>query len=392
MQATEGNRNEPVEEIKSFTNLKNPLHLHRHRKGWSFECWFAGLVGLALVCLYMQELLPRLTVVQETIALVIFLGGIMGITRIPFPSKFSGKPIPLYVYPLISGFISGFMDSFLVLLLVGAARLEGTESEKLKFRALNMIAALIGGLITYFGEVYMLPLALLYGQREWYAMLPIVPPVAVFLCLLALLASRLNLSISGMKEVEQTGSGHHKKVMADAGDYIEFAFAIGLLLITHDALFCLGVLLAYSFITGQGEDLIDVVKTETEVGVMLLLVFAAFVAGPIEPYIAQWSGWWAFFPSAINGVLMGAIYPASGDMWFDAHILSTAVLITPISSLVGIILFKTWREWMFYMKYSIPLAAAWFLIAGLWFWGPWKTIQPYFEAQFGRPQIVARGQ
>ncbi len=362
------------------------IGVHPRKKSWNLECWFLGLVGFAMI--WQKDLSHHLNVVQETIVLVVFLGGLMGITRIPFPSKFMGKPIPMMAYPLISGIISGFMDSFLVLLLVGAAELEGDEKSKFKFRAINMIAALIGGLTLYFGEVYMLPLALKYGQREWYSMLPIVPPVFVFLGFLAYLASDIKVRVVGMKSMDNANNGHSKKIVTDYGDYIEFAVAIFILLFAHNALLCLGILLAYSFVTGQGEDLIDVLKTETEVGVMLLLVFAAFVAGPIEPYMAQWSGWWAFFPATINGVLTGAIYPVSGDMWQDALILSTAVLLTPISSLVGVMLFKTWQDWKLYIKFAFPIAIVWFCIAGIWFYGPWQLIKPTFEEKFGAPQIV----
>ena len=375
-----------MEKLPGATPVHDPIHVHRRRKVWNLECWFLGLVGVAMV--WQQGLAHHLNVVQETIVLVVFLGGLMGITRIPFPSTWRGNPIPLWAYPLISGGISGFMDSFLVLLLVGAAKLQGPERDQFTFRALNTIAALIGGLTLYFGEVYMLPLALKYGMRDWYSMLPIVPPVAVFLYVLARRARHLEIRVIGMKSLDDgNNSGHRKKIQADWGDYGEFALAIALLLVTHNALLCLGVLLVYAVVTGQGEDLIDILKTETEVGVMLLLIFAAFVAGPIEPYMAQWSGWWAFFPATVNGVLTGAIFPVSGDVWFDAHILSTAVLLTPVSSLVGVMLFKTWQDWKAYIKLAVPLAVLWFLLAGVWFYGPWQLLKPHYEEVFGRPTI-----
>lgn len=361
---------------------ENVIHTHARHKVWDLETFFLGLVGAALI--WQRDLLHHFGVVEETIVLVIFLGGLMGITRIPFPSK-----IPLWAYPVVSGIISGFMDSFLVLLLVGAAQLEGSTNDKLRFRAYNMIAALIGGLITYFGEVYMLPLALKYGMRAWYVMLPIVPPVLVYLAFIALRTNGLKVKVLGMQSLDDTNETG-KKSTADFGDYIEFGLAILLLLVTHNALLCLGLLFLYSFVTGQGEDLIDVMKTETEVGVMLLLVFAAFVAGPVEPYMASWSGWWAFIPSVINGVLTGAIYPTSGDVWQDAHILSTAVLVTPISSLVGVMLFKTAKEWIEYIKLAIPMACVWFVLAGAWFYGPWKSIEPWFNDTFGTPTVAAQ--
>ena len=359
------------------------FQLHPRHKNWGMEPFFLGLVGAGFLYVSYAKLW-HLTIVPETIVLVVFLGGLMGITRIPFPKSWRGKAIPLWVYALISGGISGFMDSFLVLMMVGKAELVGSEKDKFQFRALNMIAALIGGLTLYFGEVYMLPLALKYGMRYWYSMLPVVPPVIAFLFYLSWRLSKLNIQVVGIKNME----GGHKKSTADRGDYLEFAGAIALLLVTHDAVLCLGVLLLYSYITGQGEDLIDVLKTETEMGVMLLLVFAALIAVPIEPFMAQLSGWWAFIPSTINGVLTGAIFPASGDVWFDTHILSTAVLITPVSSLVGVMLFKTWSEWVAYMKLSFALAAIWFLLCGAWFHGVWPMLEDPFYKVFPKPSLV----
>lgn len=365
--------------------------IHGRRKVWNLETFFLSLVGVAMIL--RMDLVHSFGVIGETIVLVVFLGGLMGITRIPFPSKFpNGTPIPLWAYPVISGVISGFMDSFLVLLLVGAAKMEGKERHQFLFKAINMIAALIGGLTMYFGEVYALPLCLKYGLRHWHSMIPLFPPIAVFLAVLAGITARLEVRVVGMESLGNGESANHsngKKIIADAGDYCEFAVAILLLLISQNALFCLGVLLIYSFITGQGEDLLDVLKTETEVDVMLLLVFAAFIAPVAEPWMVRFSGWWAFFPATVNGVLTGAIYPAEGNFWREIHILSTAVLLTPISSLVGIMLFKTIKEWKDYIVFAVPMAIVWFLLAGAWIYGPWEWyFKEPFQGHFGAPALV----
>ncbi len=130
-------------------------------------------------------------------------------------------------------------------------------------------------------------------------------------------------------------------------------------------------------------------KTETEVGVMLLLVFAAFIEDPLAPYMEMFAGWLAFIPGVVNGVLLGAIYPASGDVWLEVLILSTAVLVTPISSLVGIMLFKTWDEWIGYMKISFRWTAVWAIVAGIWFLGAWPHLEDvwYNETGFNQPHL-----
>lgn len=361
--------------------------LHPPRKVWNLETFLIGAVGVAMIIL--RDNVHSFNVVQETIVLVLFLGALLGITRIPLPYKIGGQAIPLWAFPLLCGLISGFMDSFLVLLLVAAARLDGPARDQFKFRAYCMIAALIGGLITYFGEVYMLPLALRYGMRDWYSMLPVLPPVLVFLGVLGVFTNRLDIQVVGAKSIETVEEGRTGKTTADLFDYCEFAVAIGILLVTRNALLCLGVLFLYSSVTGQGEDLVDAIKTKIEIAVILLLVFAAFIASPIEPHMNYFSGWLAFIPSTINGVLTGAIFPVSGNMWKDTHVLSTAVLITPISSLVGVMLFKTLKQWRSYIAISIPLAMTWFMIYGAWFYGPWTLIGPLFENVFGAPVLGA---
>jgi len=353
---------------------------------YNLETFLLGLVGAVMI--YVRGSLHNFSVVEETIVLVVFLGGLMGITRIPFPSSFRGKPISPAFYPVISGLISGFMDSFLVLLLVGAAELKGEENDQFRFKRLNMIGALIGGLITYFGEVYMLPLALKYGMRDWHSMLPVIPPVVVFLVYLGWRCSKLGIVVAGVKVF---GQKEGKKTVADSGDYFEFAVAIGLLLYSQNVLLCLGVLFLHSFLTGQGKDLIEVMKTETEVAVMLLLVAAAFLAEPLTPFMSMFEGWKAFLPSVVNGVFTGAVYPVTGNVWNEVHILSTAVLITPISSLVGVMLFKTGSEWKRYIWQSFPDAIVWFTVSGIWFRLIWPLYEGSFYSVFTRPALSLSG-
>lgn len=355
-------------------------------KVWNLETVLVGILGAVFI--WQSDLVHSFNVIAETLVLIVFLGALLGATRIPLPYRVGTRMIPTWAFPLICGVASAFMDSFLVLLLVGFAKLEGPEKDQFKFKTYAMIAALIGGLFTYFGEVYMVPLALRYGMRDWYSMLPVMPPVLVFLGVLSLLAGRLDVKVLGMKTMEPVERAHGKKTHADIGDYLEFGAAIVLLLLTQNVLLCLGVLFLYASITGQGEDLLDVVRTETEIAVVMLLGIALVIAGPIEPLMKHFEGWLAFIPASINGVIAGAIFPVSGNVWKDVHILSTAVLITPLSSLVGVMLFKTVKQWKQYMMLSIPLALLWFLILGLWLYGPWPLIEPGFENIFGAPQLI----
>lgn len=346
----------------------------------SIETVIMGVLGIAIIFVSLYTSLPQsLNSIQETIVLVIALGGIMGITHIELPRMLGKNPRNPVQSVWMSGVISAVMDSFLVLLMVKKDRLTGSDDAKLKYRTYTMMAALIGGLMLYFGEVYALPLALQYGMRQWYAMLPIVPPVLVFLTLLGYLTSKLDLTIE---------AAEHGTVTADKGDYLEFAAVIIILLVTHNALLVLGLLLAYASATGQGTDLIHVIKTETEMSVMMLLVLAAFISEPIEPYMAHFTGYLALIPTAINGVLVGAMYPTSGDAWFDMSILSTGVLVLPISSLVGVILFPSLQEWKRYVMLSIPLATFWFVTVFSWFIFVWPFLDAVFYGIFPRPALA----
>lgn len=348
-----------------------------------------GVVGLALI--WQNGINHHLSIPAETIILVVFLSGLMGITRIPLPTHVFGRKIGTLWYPLLCGIISGFMDSFLVLLLLCAADVKGSARDQMKFKVYCMLAALIGGLITYFGEVYMLPLALKYEMQSWYSMLPIVPPVLVFLTLLCWLAGRLDVEVVGVGKSYQTETIAHgtlRKIGGNWQDYIEFTVMIALLLYAHNAVLCLGLLLLYTAISGQGVQLLHVVTAEMEIAVMLLLFLALLIAGPAAPYIAQLEGWWAVIPATINAVLTGAIYPASGNVWSDVQILSFAALLTPISSLVGVMLFKTKEEWGQYIVIAVPLALVWLVVYSAWMWGPWEMISPYYAEIFGEPRLL----
>lgn len=353
------------------------------RQRHTLETFFLALVGIGMIYVSLNGL--NVSVINETIILVIFLGGLMGITRIPFPQKLFGRRIAIGLYPVISGLISGVMDSFLVLLLLKGAKLRGENKEQTLFLTLNMVAALIGGLTLYFGEVYWLPQALRYDMRYWHSMIPVWPPIFVFLGFLGYLAGKLKIEVSGLGALD--GELSHRKTVADRWDYIEFFTGLGLLLVFHNTLLCLGVLLLYASLTGQGEDLIEVMKIETEVAVMLLLVLAALVAAPVAPLMQHFTGWMAFIPSVINGVLTGALYPATGQVWQEMLVLSTGVLITPVSSLVGVMLFKNWAEWGLYIKHSLLLAAVWFLLCAGWLGIIWPTIENDFYQMFPRPQL-----
>ncbi|MDP3996500.1 MAG: hypothetical protein Q8P86_02305 [bacterium] len=358
--------------------LTIPFFKDRHR-GWGLEPTIFLLIGLAL--LPYPEALHHLDVVSETIILVTFLAGLMGVTRsIGIPLS-----IPIHLVPFVCGFGSMFMDSFLILLILTKAKIGGNEQDKLKFLVINTAAALIGGTGTYFGEVYLLPLCLKYGMREWWSTLPLLPPIILFLVCLSRISKKLDIKL----EVGTVGG------KLSIQDCLEFIFFIALLLWSKNSIVCLFALLIWSYISGQGHEFIEGVW-EIDKAVLGLLGFALlllhappfFLTDLVKEGIASSTGWYAFIPSSINGVLTGALYPATGDFWKEALILSTGVLVTPASALVGLMVFKP-RMWAGYFRYMPPIMILWFLICGIWLFGPWKMWleEPFYELFGKRPTL-----
>jgi hypothetical protein len=363
---------------------------------WNFEAVILGILGISLLVFSDQN--HNMGVVLETIVLVVGLGGLMGITRIPFPTKIMGRPIPMWSYPLIAGTLSMFMDSFLVLIMCARALVVGNvPNAKRLFSLYCMAAALIMGLGMYFGEVYALPLALKYGVKQWYGMLPVLPPAimfTLFLCFLSHKLGKQGVSVQGLPEADHTQSDHHR-TQATIGDYAEVAVFILILLATHNAMIFAGALALYAAVTGQGEDFIEVLKTEMEMGVMMLLLTAAVLCNPMGPWIAEHcSGWGALLPSAVNAVITGAVFPVSGNFWFDLCMLSAFILLTPITSLVGIMIFKTAADWKFYIPRAVGLTAVWIVCLFGWFFLIWPTIEHgyYEKTGFQKPAVVQKSQ
>ena len=125
---------------------------------------------------------------------------------------------------------------------------------------------------------------------------------------------------------------------------IEFVIGIGIILFTHNPVLALGILFVYAFVSGQGEDLLHVIRTETEMSVMLLLFAAWLIFDQVQPLLEIFTGMHAIWPSMVNAVFSGALLPAGGDVWMEIMMISAGALFLPISSLVGVMLFKTAKE------------------------------------------------
>lgn len=348
---------------------------------WNLETTFLGILGIALIYIALA-IDPHLSVIEETIVLVVFLGALLGVAPIPFPNLKNRT----WLYPIIAGLLSAFMDSFLVLLMVAAIPIQGKKKDILAFKAYAMMAALIGGLLIYFGEVYALPHYLKYGLHHIYDALPLFVPVLIFLGVLGYLVQRLAITITPHETTLEEGlekaygEEHLDEANAKRGweNIVEFVIGVGIILFTHNVLLALGILFTYAFASGQGEDLLHVIKTETEVGVMLLLFTAWVIFEPVQPLLQLFTGFHALWPSMINAVFSGALLPAGGNVWREISVISAGALFLPISSLVGVMLFKTLKEWWAYLKLSIPMMLLWLILSLGWFTYIWPHAEPMF--------------
>lgn len=118
------------------------------------------LIGCGLIVHYEYGHTHIASIPWETLTLITFLGVVLSFTRV---WQYMPRSLPVWSYVPIAGIASAFMDSFLVLVIVVSIQLRGSEQDLFLFRVYVMLAALIGGALTYFGEVWALPIALMSG-------------------------------------------------------------------------------------------------------------------------------------------------------------------------------------------------------------------------------------
>lgn len=321
------------------------------------------LLGLALA--FSGGVYHELSVPVQILILVIYLTFLVGIAPLPMP-VFSNN----FWQVLYMGLVSGVLDSFVLLAQVKPMEAvyedgqKADERDRLKLLSLLTLSALIGGLIVWFGEVYAAGLYTNDGRTAVLSALFILPPVLVFLCILGFHAFIMKVSLT-----------NRRVQSVDTRNLREFIAGIVALLVTHDPIVCTGVLFVYVFATRQIDHLLDqVIKNEVEWGVIIVIVLAIakgswLVTTVFEPMGLAAGNIAPIIPAGIQAVLWGPLYTdPEVHFWIRLTNLSTGALLLPISSLVGVMLFRRASHWWLYMKYSFPYAVLWFCLMRGWIW------------------------
>lgn len=315
-----------------------------------------------------------MSVTQETLLLVLLLTLLLHMSAPKLPENMA-----IWAYVLAGSLASGLVDSVMILMIINGLDIRSTRGQPtdvVKFKIYCTLGALIGGLIVYLGEVYALPHFIKYGMTGLFDALHLAPPILVMVGLLSFLSSRLPVKIfspqSGKSSFRMSvvGNGGERSIQIKRPmeNLIEFSVILMIIFITHDYLLALGVLLIWAFVSGQTNDLLYALRNKIELEVVLVIFIAMAI---------QMKGWGCFIqayisdiwiiPAAIgNAVLTGLLIQPTGEVWLEIVYLSTGALILPISSLVGVILFKTLRDWLLYIKISIPIAALWCALGYVW--------------------------
>lgn len=312
-----------------------------------------GLLGIALMLSRGEY--EKMGIPTQVFVLIIYLTFLVGIAPIPMPTFATNFRQVLYV-----GLVSSVLDSFVLLAQLKKMRTSGSIVERTKLLTLFTLSALIGGLCIWFGEVYAAGLFANDKRTSVGSALFVVPPVLVFL-------SILGWNANGIKIRLEPSNQRPRKV-----NVYEFVGGIMLLLWTHDPIICTGVLLIYTTLTNQQEHLFDqVLKNEIEwpviVVVLLAMTKGEWVVNQLFVPLGISTGNWAIIPSAVQAVLWGPLYQDSSvHFWVRLTNLSTGAMLLPISSLVGVMLFTTPREWLAYMRYSVIYSLLWLCIMRTW--------------------------
>lgn len=333
----------------------------------------------------------RMNSIGQVMILIIYLGTLINVAPVEIP-KFKSK----FLLTTFVSIISMWLDSFPVLdqakkIQIKCKRtgelVNGMSDEKTKLYTLWTLGALSCGLCIWFGEGYAAGLYNNDSRTGILSALFIVPPVMVFVTILSFHSTRLQVEIVVNGVGKSKGDKFLEYMKDNLRELIIFGIGIATLLITHNPLLCLGIMLIVAVITRKTEEVIDIVKNRIEIDIILVLLIALLIGPSMIQFVGNaglgHGTWRPIIPSTFQAVLWGALYEDSSvHFWIRMTNLSTGAMLTPISSLVGILLIRTKRQWMIYMRYSIPYCILWYCLMRGWIYIALESPAGEFMEQF----------
>lgn len=285
--------------------------------------------------------------IEATLAVALFLTVLVAFCGFKMPVFFTRSPfwgtVSLIVF---CGHISLLFDSFAVVLLLNEGVLFSVVvgsafSQRFKVFVIKVAAAVcaltVGGAF-WIGELWGLPYYITNQMTGVLDGLPLLVVLTPFNIAVALLFAWLF-----PVKVEPVEFDTQQKIAA-----FEFVTGLVLLIITHEPLFCLGVLLTYVALTGKMVYLYRELVHEFTSGthnaiflvVFMVLLFDAGYAQMVQSYL---EGWILGIAAVISSPAAGGLAPPAKDLYGFYVGLSWLMLGAPMfvfSSLVAMIVFR----------------------------------------------------
>lgn len=307
------------------------------------------LLGVSMTYWSLQALLNGVNLtnssVTETLVVAVYLTMLLAYAQVKMPVFFSeNSRISTFSLVVFCGHISLFFDSFAVVLLLSTGiiflPIKGEKNTFNQFvvKTFAAFCALTVGGGFYLGELWGLPWFITNGLNNPLAGLPILvvaTPYCILLGLIAAIFTPVKMQKVAFSQTQIKG-------------VLEFSLGLLLIILTHSAFLCIGILLIYAAISRKTLFLIDTFVHELKdgalnaIGLILIacLIINADLVKHIQPYL---DGIGLLIAAAISSPFAGAI-AAKVDNLHDFYVgLSMLMIGAPMfvfSSLVAIVVFK----------------------------------------------------
>lgn len=294
-----------------------------------------------------QELVEA--AIGQTMVIAVYLTIVVAHAGFKMPTFFanSAPRLAAFMLAFLCGHVSLFFDSFAVVLLLSTLAFMPFPGARYQhafnafaFKAICAFNALTVGGGFWVGELWGVPYFVSSGMTDPVAGLPLLIVATPYCALTSLIAAF-------MFPVKMEKAPFDTKQVKACAYFIAFLL---LLLLTHRPVFCLGVLLIVSALTGKTVKMVADTLHELGTGAIsaLGLIGAAMltqaIPGATEWFAQHLQGGWVFLGASISSPFAGAMLEgANGNLEIFYQNLSLLMLGAPMfvwSSLVAIVVFK----------------------------------------------------